>query len=417
MAAMQKKGPVRVGRFLCSLLTGVLAAALCGCQEKSAASTKNSKPLEKGPTKNVQVIVAAKQPIERTVTVLGSLKAKQEVILRAKVGGRVEGINVDIGSRVTGGQVLARIDPRDYELRIQQAEGALAQTRARLGLPLQGAEDMVDPEKVSSVKEAKAVFEEARLARERAQNLDRAQLIPKSELDAAEAAYKVALNRYETALDEARWRQAALAERRAELNFARQQLADTTITAPFDGVIQVRHANLGAYLKDGDSVVTLVQMDPLRLHLEVPEPEAPRVTAGQEVRFTITGETTERKSTISRVSPALEKEARILVVEADVANDGSLHAGAFAQAQIVVQGESRAVIVPPEAIRTFAGVQKIYAFEDGRAIEKEITTGARGPGWVEVLTGLKEGDRVVLAPAGLRSGDAVAVVDSKEPSS
>jgi hypothetical protein len=138
---------------------------------------------------------------------------------------------------------------------------------------------------------------------------------------------------------------------------------------------------------------------------------------GQEVRFTITGETTERKTTISRVSPALEKEARILVVEADVSNDGSLHAGAFAPAQIVVQGESRAIIVPPEAIRKFAGVQKVYAFENGHAVEKEITTGARGAGWVEVLTGLNEGDRVVLAPAGLRSGDAVAVANSDQPSS
>ena len=409
----------RMTCVICSLIFVVVFGLVCGCKEERAARGDARPPGgkgEEGPAKHVEVMTVAKQPIERTVTALGWLKAKQEVVLSAKVSGRVQEIAVDIGSTVKAGQVIARIDPRDYELRVRQAEAALAQTRARLGLPPTGGPDIIDPENVNSVKEAKAVFEEARLNRERAVNLEKDQLIAKSEFDAAEAAYKVAMSRYQSALDDARLRQAALAERRAELDFAREQLIDATILAPFDGVIQVRQANLGAYLREGDPVTTLVQVDPLRLHLEVPERDAARIAPGQDVRFSITGQSAERKATISRISPALDRDSRILVVEADVPNDGSLPAGAFAQAHVVVEADSPALIVPPESIRTFAGVQKVYTMENGRAVEKEIATGARTSTWVEVLSGLKEGDRVVLAPNGLRTGDLLAVKEGEKSS-
>jgi RND family efflux transporter MFP subunit len=384
-----------------------MAISLTGCHESSTASSTPAQP--ERTARAVSVAVVARRPTERTVVALGSLQAKQEVLLSAKVSGRLKVIDVDIGSAVKVGDVLARIEPRDYELQIQQAEAALAQTRARLGLPLQGSDDAVEPEKVSSVKEARAVYEEASQNRERARNLDEAKLIPKSELDAAEAAYNVAYNRYQAALDEARTRQAALAERRTELEIARQKLADSAIRAPFDGVVQTRFVNTGAYLKEGDPVVALVQVDPLRLRLEVPEPQAARIRHGQEVRFSLTGEDKQRKATITRISPALDKESRMLGIEADVANDGTLHPGGFAQAYIVVEGEAETLVVPPNAIRVFAGLQKVFVLDKHKVTEKEITTGARGSDWVEVLSGLKEGDQVVLDPGGLRTGDTVSV--------
>jgi membrane fusion protein, multidrug efflux system len=387
-----------------------------GCQEKSIASTDQN-PLTNTPLRSVRVVTAAKRNVERTVTVLGSLKAKQEVLLSAKVPGRLQTIHVDIGSRVKTGDLIARIDPRDYEIKVKQAEAALAQARARLGLSLDGRDEKVDLEKISSVKEAKAVYDEARLTRERAAKLETEKLIPQSERDSAEASYNVALNRYQTALDEGRFRLAALAQKHAELDLAREELAAISIVAPFDAVVQVRHANPGAYLKEGDPLVALVQVDPLRLHLEVPEPEAPRIRLGQEVRFMVTGETEERVAQITRISPQMDNETRMLIVEADVPNDGSLRAGAFAQARIVVQAQSAALVVPPEAIRVFAGVQKTFVLQDDKAIEKEITTGNRTSDWVEILTGLKEGERVILGPGGLRSGDRVAIARSGQPAS
>jgi RND family efflux transporter MFP subunit len=383
-----------------------MAISLTGCHESSTASStpSASKPAERA----VSVAAVSKRATERTIPVLGELQAKQEVMLSAKVSGRLKTIQVDIGSAIKSGDIVARIEPRDYELEVQQAEAALAQTRARLGLSLQDGDDSVELEKVSSVKEARAVYDEASRNRDRARSLSQAKLIPASELDTAESAYNVAFNRYQTALDDGRQRQAALAERRAELELARQRLADSALKAPFDAVVQTRFANTGAYLKEGDPVVALVQIDPLRLRLEVPEPQAPRIRLGQEVRFSLTGEQTERKASITRISPALDKQSRMLAVEADVANDGSLHPGAFAQAQIVVESATQALVVPPNAIRVFAGLQKVFVLDKTKVTEKEITTGARGPDWVEVLSGVKEGDQVVLDPGSLRSGDTVS---------
>lgn len=399
---MRKKLPL-----FCGL--AMAAISLTGCHEASTASTASEPPPEP-PARAVSIAAVQKRAVERTITVLGSLQAKQEVQLSAKVSGRLKVIHVDLGSQVKTGEVLAQIEPRDYELQVQQTEAALAQARARLGLPLEGASDATEPEKVSSVKEARAVYEEATQNRERARSLDLAKLIPKSELDAAEAAYNVAYNRYQAALDEARQRQAALAERRVDLELARQKLADCTIRAPFEAVVQTRFVNTGAYLKEGDPVAALVQIDPLRLRLEVPEHQAMRVVSGQPVRFALSGETAERQTTITRVSPALDKQSRMLSVEADVSNDGTLHPGAFAQANIVLRSQAQALVIPPNAIRVFAGLQKVFVVDKGEAREREITTGTRGPDWVEVLTGLKEGERVVLDPGGIRSGDAVTVV-------
>lgn len=385
-----------------------MATSLTGCHESSTASS-NAPAESEAPSKAVSVAVVSKRSVERAITVLGSLQAKQEVLLSAKVSGRLKVINVDIGSQVKTGDIIARVEPRDYELQVLQAEAAISQSRARLGLPLEGADDAVELEKVSSVKEARAVYEEASRNRERAKSLDQGKLIPKSELDAAESAYNVAYNRYQTALDDGRQRQAALSERRADLEIARQKLADSTIRAPFDAAVQTRFVNTGAYLKEGDQVAALVQIDPLRLRLDVPEPQAMRVVLDQEVRFSLTGENAERKTKITRISPALDKESRMLSVEADVPNDGTLHPGAFAQAHVVVQSDLQTLVIPPKAIRVFAGLQKVFVVQTNQALEKEITTGARGPDWVEVLSGLKAGDRVVLDPGGLRSGDTVSV--------
>src|SRR5678815_4566856 len=103
--------------------------------------------------------------------------------------------------------------------------------------------------------------------------------------------YKVALSRYQDAIEEIRNRQALMAQRRSELSLARQQLADTSVYAPLDGVVQEKRASVGEYLAAGAPVVNIVKMDPLRLRAEVPEREAKNVRSGQNVRVTIDGDT------------------------------------------------------------------------------------------------------------------------------
>jgi RND family efflux transporter MFP subunit len=350
--------------------------------------------------------------MERVVTVTGILAAEEAATLSVKIAGRLKEIPVDLGSVVKRGDVIAQVEPRDYELRLQQAAAALSQARATVGLPLEGTDDRFEPEKTSAVKQAKAVLDEATKNRERILSLSKQGIAAAAELDTVEAAYKVALNRYDAAVEDTRTRQAVLAQRRAEFELARQQLADTSLRAPFDGAVQARLANFGEFLAAGAPVVKLVQTDPLRLRVETPERDAAVVRPDQRVRLTVEGDTNIYSGTLTRVSPAIDEVSRMLLAEADVRNDGSLRPGLFARAQIITRENDEGIAVPATALIVFAGLEKVVTIQEGKALEKTVTTGRRGAGWVEIVAGLKAGEAVVVEPGNLRTGEAVSVLES-----
>lgn len=384
----------------------LMAALAGGCSRRDAAGDSRAT----APPREVRIAIATERPMERVVLATGSLLAYEQTTLSVKVAGRLQSLAVDLGSGVKAGAVVAQVEARDYELRAQQAEAALAQARATLGLPLEGTEDRLPPEETSPVRQAKAVLDEAAKNRERVLRLAQQGISSSSEQDTVEAAFKVAESRYQSALDDARTRQAALAQRRAELDLARQQLADTTVRAPFDGTIQARVANLGEFLAAGSPVVRLVKTSPLRLRLEVPERQAQPLREGQTVRFTIEGGTNLHEATLARLSPALTEQSRVLIAEADVPNDGSLRAGAFVRAGVVVDKNDRGIAVPAAALVLFAGLEKVLLIRDGKAVERVVETGRRGPDWVEIVSGLESNTPVVLEPGNLQTGQPVTVI-------
>ncbi len=347
--------------------------------------------------------------MERSIPVTGTLAAQDQSTLSAKVPGRLQRLAVDLGDRVREGDLLAQIEPRDYELRVQQAGAALAQARVALGLPLEGEDDRIALDQVSSVKQAQAVLDEATKNRDRIENLSQVGIASQAELDTVRAAYTVALARHATALEEARTRLAALAQRRAEYEIARKQLADAAVRAPFDGAVQARPANLGEYVAAGTPIVTLVKSNPLRLRLAVPERDSMRVQQGQAVELRVEGDAEVYPGRITRLSPALTEQDRMLLVEADVPNPGSLRPGLFASARIIVNEREEVPTVPTNAIVTFAGLEKVVVVQDGQALEKDISTGRRREDRVEVVSGLVRDESVVLDPAGLRTGQRVTV--------
>ena len=349
--------------------------------------------------------------MERVIAVTGSLAPRENTTVSVKVAGRLQSINVDLGTAVEEGDLLAQVEPHDYELRLQQAAAALAQARAAVGLPLDGDDDRFDADKTSAVKQARAILEEATKNRERVSSLSKEGIAPKAEMDVVEAAHVVALNRYEAALEDTYIRQAMLTQRRAEFELAKKQLADTAVRAPFDGVIQVRLAHLGEFLSAGSSVVTMVTTGPLRLRLEVPERWSAAVRLGQSVRLQVEGNTNFFVGVIARLSPALSEQNRMLVIEADVPNNDSLRPGLFAQARIVINDEDEGLAVPRKALVTFAGLEKVLVAKDGEAVERTVTTGRRGEDWIEILAGLKLGELVVLDPGNLRTGQPIVVAD------
>lgn len=387
-------------RCLSWVLLFVLALSACSRPPGSSPGSPDRKP-----ARSVETAQAETRSLERTITVTGTLAAMERSPLSIKVPGRLRWLKVDLGSVVRQGEEIAQVEPRDYELRLQQAAAALAQARASLGLPLDGTNLVESVADVSIVRQARAVLEEAQTSRERVVSLARSQIASQAELDTMEAGFIVASNRYVAALDEARIRQATLAQRQAELDLARQQLSDTTLKAPFHGTIESRMANVGEYLTPASPVITLVRTDPLRLRLEIPERDAARLRSGEQIRFQIEGDARRFETRIARLSPSISDLNRVLVVEADVTGEQGLRPGAFVRADIVLQPEEPGTVIPARALVIFAGIEKVVLADKGQARERTVTTGRRGSNWVETLSGVSPGDHVVLDPGNLRTGD------------
>lgn len=408
--ASRNIGPLKSIRFVTGLLFCVPIFISVACKSDYQGSVRQNRTGDTNATRKVKTARVEETPFGETVTANGTLAAFDQSTAGVKVAGRLSSISVDFGSVVRRGQVIAQIEPNDYKLRVQQAEAALSQARARLGLSSDGMDDKVSPEQTGTVRQAKAVLDEARLNRERAVQLVEQGVVAKADFDAADASYKVAQSRYQDAIEEIRNRQALLAQRRSELALARQQLADTAVYAPLDGIVQEKRASVGEYLAAGAPVVNIVRMNPLRLRAEVPERDAGTVRFGQNVRVSIEGDAKIYVGQIKRLSPVIAQQNRMLLVEADVPNDGSLRPGSFAKAEIVTNDAKMAVTVPNNSIVTFAGIEKVIVVQNGKALEKPITTGRRSGDWTEILAGVNVGDQVIVDPGNLQSGMSVEVV-------
>src|SRR6185503_9208541 len=403
--------PPKFIRLIAGLLFCVLLSLFGACKSSYQGSAQQARPGENKTARQVKTARVEETPFGETVTANGTLAAFDQSTASVKVAGRLNTISVDLGSVVRSGQVIAQLEPNDYKLRVQQSEAALGQARARLGLSPDGTDDRVSLEQTGTVRQAKAQLEEARLSRERAVRLVEQGIVAKADFDSADATFKVAQSRYQDALEEIRNRQALLAQRRSELALARQQLTDTTVHAPIDGIVQLKRASVGEYLAAGTPVVDIVRMNPLRLQAEVPERDAATVRFGQSVRVTVAGDANVYLGQIKRLSPVITAQNRMLMVEADVQNNGLLRPGSFAKAEIVTNDAKMAVTVPNNAIVTFAGIEKVIVVQNGKALEKPITTGRRNAEFTEIVAGISVGEKVVVDPGNLQSGQAVEVVD------
>jgi RND family efflux transporter MFP subunit len=348
-------------------------------------------------------------PLVRTITVTGTLAADEQVMLSLKVPGRVDALLVDLGSVVQRGQIIARLTPTDFELRHLQAEAALQQARARLGLAPDADDASVDVEKTSLVRQARASLDEAKRQHDRISTFVARGLSARADLESAQSQLQIAEGRYQDALEEVRTRQAVLAQRRSELALARQQLDDTVLRSPIDGVVRERHALVGEYRAAGTTIVTVVRQNPLRLQLAVPERAAAEVRVGQTVRVMVEGDSGVYDGRIVRLSPAITEGNRTLPLEAEVPNAaGRLRPGTFAKAEIITASSS-GLVVPTSSLVVFAGVEKLLIVKDGTLHERRVRTGQRYGDNVEIIEGLTAGEVVVSEPAGLGDGAAVRV--------
>lgn len=398
-----------------ALLGGVFASTACESDAKPRAEAATTTAGAPGASpRGVELAPVTLATFEQVIETTGTLAADEQVTLATKVAGRVASIAVDLASPVKRGDLVAQIETADYELGVQQAEAALGQARAQLGLPVSGPKPTLDVESTAIVRQARATLEEARAAAARFEVLAEEGLSPQAELDTARASLLRAEAVLQAAREEVRIREAQVRQRESELRIARQQLADTTVRSPLDGVVQARQASAGEFLAAGAPIAQIVRIDPLRLRLALPEREASSVQQGQTVHLSSSAaEAAEgdpgHSGVVARVAPSLDAQSRSLLVEADIPNTGQLRPGNFVRARIVV-GSRSVPTVPESAIVTFAGLQKVITVKDGRAVERPVTTGLTQAERVEIISGLEPGEAVVKSPGSLQQGQAVSVL-------
>jgi RND family efflux transporter MFP subunit len=378
----------------------ILALALIPGCSNATQSTPPAQAAAPAPAISIQSAKAEAREIDRFVEAVGTLDPNEEVTVSNQVEGIVQKVRVDLGDAVQAGQLIAELDTRELELTVQQQQAALQQELARLGIT--DANAAVNEATTSQVRQAEATFEEARLNLDRTKRLFEEKVAAKQLLDQQQARYDVAEAAVRAARENVRNIRATVTARKASLALAEKKLADAKIVAPMTGFIKERSITEGQFLKSNSAVVTIVQSSPLKLHVEVPETAITSVKAGRPVKFSVDAFPQRPfEGKVARVAPSVNQQSRTLKLEAVVANaDSALKPGMFARVTIQTDRREKAIVVPAEAIFTFAGLEKAFVIENSKVVERIVRTGTRQDGLIEVVEGLKEGDVVATSNLG-----------------
>ncbi|HLL16477.1 MAG TPA: efflux RND transporter periplasmic adaptor subunit [Pyrinomonadaceae bacterium] len=397
-----------------------LLASGCG---RSAESKNKQAAVANATPEVVQVSTAAAitRELPRYTEATGSLAADEQTDVAPNVSGRVVAVGVDLGSYVQRGAVLVRLDDADARLRLtqlqaqaQQAQSAVRQAEARIGLRPNQA---FNATRVAEVGSARVALELAEKQLRRFERLIESGDVSRASYDQQKAQRDGLQQQYEAALSAARQNYAGIATARAaasaaeaQVAQARKAIADTVVYAPISGYVADRPADVGEYITPSSKVATIVRTNPLRLRIDIPEQLIGSISPGQGVSV-LTSAYADRAfaGRIARISPNVTAASRTLTVEAQVENgEGLLKPGQFATVRISQPSGTPAVLIPARAVRTEQDTSRVFVVKDGRVEERVVQLGQVEGELVEVKSGI--GTDELVATSGveqLRDGAAV----------
>jgi multidrug efflux pump subunit AcrA (membrane-fusion protein) len=376
--------------ILASSLLTTAALAFSGCTSGAAKATEQTTT---APVVQVAAVAATEQPIARFIRATGSLMAEEQADVAAETAGRVVAASIERGSPVAQGAELVRISATETDAQVKEAEANAAQLEARLGIT-GGAP--LDVNAVPEVQNAKAGADLAQAEFARIKSLLEQRVVSQSEYDQRRTQAEAARQQYEAAKNSAAQQYQMLQAARARVMLARKALSDTSVRAPFTGVVAQRLVTTGDYVTKGMKVATIVRINPLRVQLTVPEQAMSAMAPGQPVTFEVDAYPGRQfEGRVKYVSPALQADQRALTVEAIVPNaEGVLKPGLFATARIEQPGRTPGVLVPAASVTTISGTSRVYVVAGDHVEERIVTTGQTAGDLVEITKGLKAGERV-----------------------
>ena len=327
----------------------------------AVSSSRGSNPAP-GPAGGITVEARKVQSVRMAqgLTAVGSLRSDESVTIRPEVAGRISEIAFREGQRVEKGVTLIRFDTS-----VQRAE--LAQADANLGL--------------------------AKSRLDRSRDLFNKGFTSTQARDEAESNFKVA---------------------QANFDLAQARLTKLDIKAPFSGIVGLRTVSIGDYVKDGQDIVNLEEIDPLKVDFKIPEIYLKQVATGQSLQISLDafpGQTFLGK--IFAINPLVDTNGRSIVIRALVRNtEARLRPGMFARVRLLFSEERDSVAVPEQSIIPVGDDHYLFKVVDGRAQRFKVEIGQRREGKVEILQGVVAGDMVVTAgQLKLRDGNTVKIAE------
>jgi RND family efflux transporter MFP subunit len=393
--------PRRSHAFCALLLCSALVPVACSKPAPPPAKTERE-PV----TIHVADVTENQRPIALALD--GTLLADEDSNVTSIVSGRVVAVGVERGAKVEAGAELIRLRDVDFKLQAKLAKAQLDEARARVGMRKNSKAPSIDA--MPEVALAKSQLDLAQADLARAESLASSGVVSASELDTLRTNARAAADRYQTARNAAKGSVTALQGAQAALEQAQTATDEAIVRAPFAGEIAARMVSIGEYVTPQTTLVTLVRTDPLRIELSVPQQHLDEVKPGQMVTLKVDAmPDREFTATVRYVSAAVQRDTRSLTVEAVVPNaDGVLRPGLFATARLHTGGEQTVTEVPAVAVRTAAGVSRVFVVVGDRIEERVVSVAERTSERVIIADGLKAGERVAIDELD-RLGDGVAI--------
>lgn len=381
-------------RFTLPLVAAAAALLLGGCGGNS--HTPGTPPAARE-TVRVATVVLARETVPSVVEGTGTVEARTEAQISARVMGYIQAIHVREGDRVSQGQTLVEISASEIQSAVDQARAA--------GQEAQSARAEV--ESAITAAESQAKLAEATFARMR--NLHERKSISDQEFDEAtarQAGAQAALRMARAKRDQVneKIQQAAAAQRAAEA-----QLSYLRIQAPFAGIVTARMAEPGNLAAPGMPLLRVEQAGNYRLAASFPEPVLGKVKRGQSLPVRIDALGIETEGTVAEISPTVDAATRTVLLKVTLPGHASLRSGLFGKA-MAPAGSQEVLRVPVSAVRESGQLSSVFVVQENVARSRMVKLAETRDGFRQVLSGLNPGDRIVgNPPASLRDGDPVEV--------
>ena len=397
-------------RFWLVSIAGVSAAALflasCGRSQKASANTVAAV----SEATSVGVAKVSRKSLGRSLTLSSELVPFQEIDVYAKESGYVRKLNVDYGSRVKEGDVMAVLEIPELEFQLQQDDAATKAASDQIThaqhelsrVQAQGKVLHLEYQRLNSVAKSKPGL----VAQQEVDDAEGKDLAAQAQVEASQSSLEAAQS------------QLALAKAKRQHD---QALFDySKITAPFAGVVTQRFANYGTLMQAGTSsstqaipLVRLSEDDKFRLVIPVPESYVRYIRVGDPVAVSVPSQNRSFPGKVTRFSVDVKEETRTMHTEVDVPNPNHvLIPGLYAEATITLEDKNDTLSIPLQAVDHSGDKTSVYvASPSGKLETRTVTLGIQTATDAEVLSGVKEGELVVVSDhSGLKAGQEVRPV-------